>query len=347
MCVFIKKQFWDGKANKCITTKEKMQMRCQSQGEKYVWDETRATFFSAVQFSCMKLREKCSREQRFEVCSQQNKYREIFVSEVVGCLSPERLDDELIKTCEESDADFEKVKQLIDVGAKISWKALQASIKNEHENIVQYFIERKYKVSGNDLLSAVASGSEKIVDLILKSGVNPNLGRDSRSPLAIAVKKGYANIVVLLLKAGADSNWWDDQKLKSILYIAVEEGHVEVLKLLLEAKVGVNSGGYQGRYLLPETCLDLAERLYGFDSEIYRLLRNKGAKSWEKLRNEEGAKNRHQQYQQYEGFGGEEKAEDNPTCEGFLKTSLENSQKHKICLDVNGKKEQITKPIGA
>ncbi len=133
------------------------------------------------------------------------------------------------------------------------------------------------------LIAAVRSDSVKVVEEILKTGVNPNFCPcDS---LLIMVVKGYPSykhdtyhqikMLKLLLKAGANPNYkgFNSFTSSSPLAAALEEGHLEYAKILL--KYGADIGDEERNTALRMASSD--------DQKILRIL-NKWAKSPKKIK---------------------------------------------------------------
>ncbi len=83
-------------------------------------------------------------------------------------------------------------------------------------------------------LGALTGGSDEVVRLFLKKGVDPNapIGEHDTPPLLFAANRGYTDICQTLIEAGArvdGTNKWDGTALAA----AAQTGRVETIKLLL------------------------------------------------------------------------------------------------------------------
>lgn len=101
---------------------------------------------------------------------------------------------------------------------EIKEQSLFISVLNGDIEIVKALTEKKvdvdaYRLDGEGniqgltaLLAAIKEEYLEIVDLLIKSGANPNLAENDTggTPLMCAAKLGYVEIVNLLLNAGAD-----------------------------------------------------------------------------------------------------------------------------------------------
>src|SRR5204863_218118 len=76
----------------------------------------------------------------------------------------------------------------------------------------------------NTLMYASHNGHTKIVELLVKRGVNANFKNNNRNTaLMIAAYNGYKEIVEMLIEIGADFNCKNEYK-KDALMIAAEKG---------------------------------------------------------------------------------------------------------------------------
>ena len=84
------------------------------------------------------------------------------------------------------------------------------------------------------LVAAAYSGHSEVVELLLKSGADPNLSEDSEgfTPLMSAATNGHHGAVKLLLDAGARVDETDSGGYTALLY-AVGKGHQEVARILI------------------------------------------------------------------------------------------------------------------
>ena len=107
------------------------------------------------------------------------------------------------------------------------------------------------------LLDAVIEGEAKLVDALIREGVNVNTLRFEWTPLMTAARHNHDNILIQLLKAGAMINKTAENgeynASDNALIIATAAGSFECLKILLEYGASIN---YQNRY--GETALMIA-----------------------------------------------------------------------------------------
>lgn len=99
---------------------------------------------------------------------------------------------------------------------------------------------------GGDFATAVAKQRKRLVELMLRAGVSPNLpDADGRTPLFHAAALGDAKLVARLLDAGADPNLADHSRATPLM---VARG--EALAALLKAGADVNAADFAGRTAL-------------------------------------------------------------------------------------------------
>lgn len=138
---------------------------------------------------------------------------------------------------------YEMTKLLIDRGAIIT------GISYEKE-----------KISRTPIFEAIHSGSASIVELLVKSGSNPNgsgyiLKKDIKhgsdvTPLTLAVSLNAANIVSTLLAVGADKELEDNNN-RTPLMTAIAYNAGDALRTLLDAEVNYTCLNYLGRHETP------------------------------------------------------------------------------------------------
>ncbi|MGL9759365.1 MAG: ankyrin repeat domain-containing protein [Wolbachia sp.] len=77
----------------------------------------------------------------------------------------------------------------------------------ENPDIYPFSINSKSQIGKTLLYSAVGMKSLKLVEILIREGVDVNIAdEDGQSPLHVAAKYGYIDIVQALIKAGADIN---------------------------------------------------------------------------------------------------------------------------------------------
>jgi ankyrin repeat protein len=90
------------------------------------------------------------------------------------------------------------------------------------------------------LLPAAASGDHRIVEILLKQGLDVNERIKDTTPLSAAVWGGHRSTVRLLIDAGADWRWTDSMD-RTLVDVATSEGHLDVLRILLDEGLDVDS----------------------------------------------------------------------------------------------------------
>jgi ankyrin repeat protein len=132
--------------------------------------------------------------------------------------------------------------QLVNAYAPDGFQALGLASYFGHFDVAEYLIKAGAPVnspSRNELKaapihSAAAAGHEKIVELVLKHGADPNLiEQNGFSPLHVAAQNGDMKVIRVLLYGGADLALTTD-KAKTPLDLALEAGHKDAARLLQE-----------------------------------------------------------------------------------------------------------------
>ena len=104
------------------------------------------------------------------------------------------------------------------------------------------------------LLDAIIEGEAKLVDALIKEGVNVNTLRFDRTPLMTAAHHNHENILIQLLKAGAMVNEAhensEENASNNALMIAAGTGSFECLKILLEYGVSISDRNKYGETAL-------------------------------------------------------------------------------------------------
>jgi HEAT repeat protein len=141
-------------------------------------------------------------------------------------------------------------------------------------------MEARDVVEGTPLNSAVHSGNEGIVRLLIEGGANPN-AKDGfgDSPLHFAIRKDpmarrdRIALLKILIEGGANLN--SKNKLGfTPLHEAVMQGETAIVRILIEGGADINVGDSSG-----STPLDFA--LHDNNKELVETLRNSGAKTKE------------------------------------------------------------------
>lgn len=132
--------------------------------------------------------------------------------------------------------------QLVNAFADDGFHALGLACYFGHYDVAEYLIKAgapvnstsRNELGATPILSAVAAGHEKIVDLLLTHGADPNTREQGGyTPLHAAAQNGDEDMVRTLLLGGADLSLKSDDG-KLALDIAQEKGHTEAAILLEE-----------------------------------------------------------------------------------------------------------------
>lgn len=117
--------------------------------------------------------------------------------------------------------------------------------------------ERGIDTDGSRIREAARKGDEKLIELLLARGADPNRAPKGRSaPIVYAISAGRTAVVRVLLAAGAkpDVRIYDGS---SLLHVAAQSNHVEIAKLLIAAGVDVNatrSSGWTPLHVASSLC---------------------------------------------------------------------------------------------
>ncbi|KAJ7770952.1 hypothetical protein DFH07DRAFT_914759 [Mycena maculata] len=127
-----------------------------------------------------------------------------------------------------------------------------------------------FEDSGNALEFASDGGSTEIMELLLKSGADPNSrSQQCRSALEVASSACNIEMVRLLLESGADPNL-RREKHESALELASDQSSTKIMELLLKSGANPNSRSQQCR-----SALEVASSACNI--EMVRLLLESGA----------------------------------------------------------------------
>jgi cytohesin len=173
-------------------------------------------------------------------------------------------------------------------------KVLQRAVWDGHVEIVQLLIdagadinvsERSYdRTITTPLYAAALKGNVDIVTSLLDAEADPDQG----CPLYGACEGGHTVVARMLIDAGTDVNASrraTPHLISTPLHRAVEEGHVDIVTLLVDAGADVNTT--QHYYTSPDrgdTPLDLAQKWEKRETDVVRLLRQRGGKTAEELK---------------------------------------------------------------
>ncbi len=116
-----------------------------------------------------------------------------------------------------------------------------------------------YFKGDGSLISASMAGEQRVVDLLLEKGVDPNDDsgntefHEGHTPLMWATNRHYFGIIKSLLNAGADINAIAEDKTTAVMYTRnADEDDLKALKLLLEYKPDISIRDWRGRNLIQE-----------------------------------------------------------------------------------------------
>ncbi len=152
-----------------------------------------------------------------------------------------------------------RVQQLISSGADVNAQdsdgrsALWWALDKKKNRVTKLLVQSKADVNQHDyegvplLLKALRSNPDtKIIEMMLKSGANPNQGDGSFSPLTVAIDAQRSDLVKLLLDSGADVNSQDNYG-ETPLHKAAAKGNEMVVKVLLDVQgINVNAQNNSG-----------------------------------------------------------------------------------------------------
>lgn len=144
-------------------------------------------------------------------------------------------------------------------------KLLISAKKGDRELFLE-ILSKIYKIEGNNtniqfrdetgwtaLHYAADEGNFKIIEILMKMNINPNLRTASKkTALHLSAEKGYFDVSKMLIENGALLSLLDDEK-NSPIHLTSLKGHYELLKFFLEKYPQADSKNIYGR-----TPLDLA-----------------------------------------------------------------------------------------
>ncbi|HEY3473066.1 MAG TPA: ankyrin repeat domain-containing protein [Anaerolineales bacterium] len=132
--------------------------------------------------------------------------------------------------------------QLVNAYAEDGFQALGLACFFGHLDVAEYLVKAgapinspsRNELSAAPIQSAAAAGHEKIVDMLLKNGADPNVREQGGyTPLHAAAQNGDLGVVRTLIYGGADLEIKSHDG-KTPLDLALEAGHVKAARLLQE-----------------------------------------------------------------------------------------------------------------
>jgi Ankyrin repeats (3 copies) len=135
-----------------------------------------------------------------------------------------------------------------------STQLLRHICQRGYESVLSLFlkvcaVDQRTLVDSRLVVGAVESRNEKVLELLLEHGSDPNT-RDEGSPvLCIAARNPHESVARVLLAHKADVKATDDSK-RTALHDAAKGGHEAVVRLLIEKGADVKARSYCGRTAL-------------------------------------------------------------------------------------------------
>jgi len=192
--------------------------------------------------------------------------------------------------------DFKQVNKLVSLGIPnlvnmldliTKETALHAAVCNGLEDMVSSLLEQGSNISKRDkqgrtpLIRAVDKGNQKILELLIEAGGNPNdldgskqhvlfhglqptarhlacieillkegadintKDHNGQTMLIQTVKNGYVDITETLIQLGADVKLRNDEG-ESLIFTAAKQGHMKLIPILVKAGAPINESGPGG-----------------------------------------------------------------------------------------------------
>ncbi|MEO8035769.1 MAG: ankyrin repeat domain-containing protein [Acidobacteriota bacterium] len=182
------------------------------------------------------------------------------------------------------DRDLPIVELLVARGANVNYKtadsgetALMNAVTQEDASIVKLLLAAKADVNPknkydfNAFTSAVATGNQEIVGMLLDAGAKINEGSSGLTPLTFAAASENIDMMKFLVTRGADVNYGAKQETQTALMTAIYSGKLESVKALIALKADVNARMKDG-----DTPLKAAQK--GDQEDMIAVLKAAGAK---------------------------------------------------------------------
>lgn len=120
----------------------------------------------------------------------------------------------------------------IDLENKYKETALLLSLKNRQFETAKFLIDKGAKIIDTYISTAVSTGNNEIINLIMEKGPDQTLS--AALYVEAAVGAGNIELLNLIMEKGADLN------LHSSLYVAAKRGHTEMVHYLIKKGANVN-----------------------------------------------------------------------------------------------------------
>lgn len=142
----------------------------------------------------------------------------------------------------------EVAKILLDSGVPFDKSMFRSAIGTDNLRLISFLIDQGADIDDDEkgdppLLGAVGGGHDKVVDLLLARGADPN---KPRYPLHLAVNRGNEYIIKSLLNAGADINARDIEG-QTPLYDPCKQNVKEMIMFLLQRGADLTCEDDNGR----------------------------------------------------------------------------------------------------
>ncbi|GJQ73216.1 hypothetical protein Trydic_g14809, partial [Trypoxylus dichotomus] len=132
-------------------------------------------------------------------------------------------------------------------------RALGTAVESQQMEFIELLLQHGANPNSNDegsypiFLTAISTGNENIVRMLLNHNADVNAIYEHRTPLIGAVQESTRAIVELLLRNGADVNYADEFKETPLMYAIENERSKDIFQLLLNFKADVNVENGDGK----------------------------------------------------------------------------------------------------